>query len=959
MKFIGRIVAVTLLIGLFVNHAIFAQSIEKSFQTPPASARPYTWWHWVNGNVSKDGITRDLEAMKAVGIGGFHQFDGGLGIPQGPVEYNSPKFHELIAFAFSEAERLGLDGGFNNASGWSSTGGPWVTPENSMKMLIWSDTIVQGAKSVKIRLAFPEIKNDRYGKRKMPDKSNFYHEVVVLAFPTPQDTTLLENWKEKALYSYDAKPNKFVPSLKQTPKNAVIQLNKVINISTRMDADGNLDWVAPAGSWTILRIGYTTTGITNRPGSKNAIGLEIDKLSRKAMDIHWENLISKIIADAKGKKSLGSILIDSYEVGMQNWTDDFNEQFIKRRGYDLLPYLVCITGRVIDNTETTERVLWDLRATAAELMQENYFGYFAEKCHNQGLKFALEPYGSGNFDASTSSMIADIPMTEFWAGGNLSSGIWAWTSQVIPSGAHLSGKSIVGAESFTAINGNYSDHPYSLKSIGDEAFARGTNRYYFHTFVHQPWNDSVKPGMSFGPYGSNFHRNNTWYPKSRAWMDYIARCQYIFQKGNYQADVLVLYGDERGFNCFLEGKEPLDIPFLSDINTDLGNINSLKDLSVDSKGDIRVTYKGRLLDTRYKILYLKRADLMLPEHVAILCELADKGARIYAPKPLRSPSLKNAEEADRTLQALSNKYWESGKIHELKELDNGLKTIVPDCKLNAGFLFNRTKIGNDDYYFISNQIKEAQEVSIQFRVSGKQPEIWNPSTGAITDAANWKVLDNGTTEVQLSMDPVGSVFVVFRKPTSLRGLSTQKPSFSQVVIDGKWTVNFDTYWGPKQPVVMDSLKPWNESSNDEIKYFSGTAVYKKEFTISKSEISTNQIFLNLGQVEIFAKVKLNGKEFETLWKPPYRIDITKIIKSGGNKLEIEVTNQWLNRLIGDERFPDYDRKNLDWLINCQAPPDDSPRKTFTIVPKTKKNDKLLSAGLIGPVVIEIATNIKP
>ena len=291
-------------------------------------------------------------------------------------------------------------------------------------------------------------------------------------------------------------------------------------------------------------------------------------------------------------------------------------------------------------------------------------------------------------------------------------------------------------------------------------------------------------------------------------------------------------------------------------------------------------------------------------------------------------------------------------------MDNGIKTIVPDCKLNEGFLFNRTKIANDDYYFISNQKKEAQETSIQFRVSGKQPEIWNPITGEITDATNWKILDNGTTEVQLSMDPIGSVFVVFRKPTGLKGLSTSKPGFNQIAIDGKWTVNFDPYWGPKEPVVMDSLKAWNESSNDQIKYFSGSAVYKKEFTISKSKISKNRIFLNLGQVDIFAKVTLNGKELGTLWKPPYRIEITQAIQAGKNKLEIEVTNQWVNRLIGDERFPDYDRKNLNWLIKGQAPPASSARKVFAVVPKTKKTDKLIPAGLVGPVMVEVQTNLK-
>ncbi len=933
------------------------QSIEHSFQSPPSGARPYTWWHWVDGNVSKEGITKDLEAMKAAGIGGFHQFDGGLGIPQGPVEYNSPKFHELIAFAFSEAERLGLDGGFNNASGWSSTGGPWIKPDNSMKMLIWSDTIIEGSRSNGIKLARPMVNSNRWGGKKIPQESDFYRDVEVLAFPTPKDTAYrLSDWKEKSLYSQAAKPDKFIPSFERAPLDAIIQSDKVVNLTDRMDAQGKLNWVSPAGSWTILRIGFTSTGATNRPGSKNSMGLEVDKLSRKAMDVHWDSLIYKIIADGKGKNGLGSILIDSYEIGLQNWTDDFNDQFKKRRGYDLLPRLVCITGRILDNTETTERILWDLRTTVAELMHENYFGYFADKCHEKGLKFACEPYGSGTFDAAASSLIADIPMTEFWAGPIKIRDLWAWTSQVVPSGAHLSGKSIVGAESFTAMDGNYKDDPYSLKPQGDAAFARGTNRYYFHTFVHQPWNDEVKPGMSFGGFGGNYHRNNTWYPKSRAWMDYIARCQFIFQKGTYQADVLALYGDERGFNSFLNGNEQLDVQFISGVNTDLGGMSSIDNLSVDANGDIRVNYNGKLLDTRYKLLYLRRAGLMLPEHVAKLCELADKGAKIYAPKPLRSPSMKNAVEGDKIIRDLTKRYWDSDMIHDIKGLNEGVKAIVADCQIPDNFIFNRTRIGNDDYYFISNQTFTKQEAACRFRVSGKEPEIWNPINGEITKATRWKALDNGTTEVQLDMDQAGSVFVVFRKPTTSKGMSTPKPTFEQIALGGPWNVTFDPKWGPKNRVVLDNLIPWNESSNDEIKYFSGSAIYQKDFSISKSQISTFPIYLDLGQVEIFAKVKLNGKELGTLWKPPYRLDIRKAIAIGRNTLEIEVTNLWVNRLIGDERFPDFDRKNLGWLLNGEAPAQDAPRKTFVIRKKWKKEDKLIPSGLIGPVVIDRVIN---
>ena len=887
--------------------------------------------------------------MKAVGIGGFLQFDAGLNLPQGPVIYNSPKFHEIYQFAISEAERLGLDAGFHNTSGWSSSGGPWIKPENSMKMLIWRDTIIENTKSIDLVLKPPTFNIDRWNGKNAPKKSDFYRDIVVLAYPTPKDTSIyLENWKEKSLYAQDAKPDKFIPYLKPSNSDAIISFNTIIDISNNMDANGKINWNPPkVGNWTIVRMGYTTTGANNRPASKGAIGLEVDKLSRKAVDVHWDSLVSKIIADAKEKKALTTVTIDSYEVGMQNWTDEFASEFKKRRGYEMIPMLVCATGRIVDNTETTERVLWDFRFTIAELMHENYFGYFAEKCHEKGLKLAIEPYGSGAFDAPTTTKIADLPMTEFWDGPVRN--LWQWTSQVVSGSAHLSGKSVVGAEAFTSMTGNYKDAPYTLKSSGDLAFAKGVNRYYFHAFAHQPWNDAVKPGMSFGRFGGNYHRNNTWFPKSKAWMEYIARCQYIFQSGTYQADVLALYGDERAFNCFISQNEPIDVKCLDGINSDLGGINTLNDLSVEKNGVIRVTYKGKLLDNRYKVILLKRADLMLPEHVAKLCELADKGAKIYAPKPLRSPSLSNAVEADKLIQTLIQKYWESGKIRNPKTFNEDIKKITPDCVTPKEFVFSRTKIGNDDYYFVSNQKHENTEAKCRFRVSGKQPEIWDPTNGTITDATNWTMFEDGTTEVQLDMDPAGAVFVVFRKPTSAKGLSTPKPTFNQIAIDGKWTVTFDPKWGPKNPIELDSLQTWNQSTNEEIKYFSGSALYKNEFTISKKQMSTSPIYLDLGKVEVFAKVTLNGKELGTLWKAPYRVEISKSIKKGINLLEIEVTNLWVNRLIGDERFEDFDRKNIDWLSKGLAPSADAPRKTFLAKSIWKKEDVLVPSGLIGPV----------
>jgi len=925
-------------------------TLESGFKSPPDSSRPYTWWHWVNGNVSKEGISKDLEAMKAVGIGGFVLFDGSVGIPVGPIVYNSEEEHQLRSFAVAEADRLGLDSGFNNASGWSSTGGPWVPPEQSMKMLVWSETPRGAGDTGPVTLGIGK----RIGKKghHMIDV-DFYRDVAVLAYPTPKnDEYRLERWQNKGLYDHHSKGIHFIPDLRDAPADAVIAADSVIDLTDRMDADGNLDWVPDSGEWTVVRFGFISTGAQNKPATEGGTGLEIDKLSRKAVDLHWEAYVNKLIADGKGKPALTTICIDSYEVGMQNWTDDFPQEFSKRRGYDLVPMMVALTGRIVNDTETSERILWDLRVTVTEMMQENYFGYFAEKCHQLGLKLQLEPYGSGPFDAAATALIGDTVLTEFWQRES-DRNLWTWTAQIVPSGAHLSGNPIVGAEAFTSLRADWTAHPSYLKKWGDRAFARGINRYYFHTFAHQPFDDSVQPGMTFGPYGGSFHRNNTWFLKSRGWMDYIARCQFLMQSGSYQADVLVLYGDERGFNSFLDGREPIDMNEIPGLNFDLGGMASLNDLSVDDQGLIRVTHKGKRLDTGYQVLLLKRAELMLPERVAKLGELADQGAKIFAPKPLRSPSYSNHKKADARLSALVKKYWHSGLIQTPEAFNKAVEKLTKDCELPELVFFNHHRTGEDDFYFISNQQEDAREVTATFRVSGKQPELWNPLTGETCEASNWKALDGGRTEVRLDLPPSGSLFVVFRKPTKLKGKLAPKLRDKELMpLNDNWTVTFDPKWGPKKPVKFDKLIPWNKSADEQIKYFSGSAVYRKTFTLPKIN-NASSLKLDLGQVDVMARVKLNGKYLGLLWCPPFQVAIGKIAKPGKNSLEIEVMNLWVNRFIGDEVFP---YKNIYPQIREGQPlPIDSQRKTFEFrfggrnAKHWKQTDALRPSGLIGPV----------
>ncbi|MCM2374758.1 glycosyl hydrolase [Aporhodopirellula aestuarii] len=944
-----------LLATIFVIHLVASSSanaqtpIEVSFRNPPNSARPYTWWHWMNGHVSKAGITKDLEAMKAVGLGGYQQFDVGVGMPAGPIVYNSPKYHELVKFAFSEAKRLGLDAGFNNASGWSSSGGPWVTPEHSMKTLVWSETTVAAPidqHKRTIQLALPDLRASQQTGAK--GKANgFYRDIAVLAYPAPANATYqIKNWEDKALLVSDAKAEDFAFDRRDAPAGATIRLDSIVDLTSKMNQSGQLNWSPPDDDWIIMRVGYTSTRAMTKPASRGGIGLEIDKLSRAAADAHWDALLENVIADTEGASAFTTILIDSYEVGMQNWTDAMADEFAARRGYNITPYLVCLSGRVLEDSATTERVLWDLRKTVAELMHENYFGYFAEKCHDHGMKLAIEPYGSGSFDATITAQIADLPMTEFWQGPVRN--LWQWTNQVVPSAAHLTGRHVVGAESFTSMEGDWTAHPYTLKKDGDWAMAQGVNRYYFHTFAHQPFHDDVLPGMSMGRFGGNFHRNNTWFMKSRAWMDSIARCQFLMQTGTYQADVLALYGDERGFNNFLGRTERSDMKELPGLKFDLGGMNSLDHLSVDDVGDIRVTYDGELLDTRYKMLLLKRADLMTVKHVTTLGTLADQGAIIFAPKPQRSPSLQDHARADQEIQTLTKRYWNTGLIKAPSEFAAAAAAVVADCELPESVIFNRHRIDADDFYFIANQQDKTAEIVATFRVTGKRPELWDPMTGDVAEAPNWRLTNDGRTEVRLTLSPLESLFVVFRKPTTEKKRSTPKAKIKTLQTLNDWMISFDLKWGPKDPISVDSLQSWHESGNAYVKYYSGAATYRTSFELASIE---SDIVLDLGQVEVIANVTLNGKAIGMLWKPPFQIDVTQDAKAGSNTLEIEVTNLWVNRLIGDERFPRWEYPWPPWLIGGKPMPVDTPRKTFVVHLHWKQSDHLLPSGLLGPVTL--------
>lgn len=738
--------------------------LAAGFRNPPRSAQPHTWWHWVNGNVTKEGITADLEAMKRVGVAGAQIFNVDVGIPIGQAPMMSERWLEMIRHAAQEAKRLGIELCIHNGGGWSSSGGPWITPERSMQVLTWTEKRLQGPTEFADTLAKPEARR------------GYYSDIAVIAFKTPPADLdghpyRIPGIRGKAAFD---RADRIQPDVSPTPSGAAIDKGTITDITSKMDAAGRLAWSVPDGDWTILRIGHTTTGAMDEPSPPSGHGLECDKLSREALDLHWSGMMAAV-EKATGPlagKVLNNVLIDSYEVGSQNWTPKFHEEFQKRRGYDVLPFLPVVTGRAVESIAVSERFLWDFRRTICDLFDQNYYGYFAELCHKHGMMASTEAYGNGPFDNLTCGGAVDIPMGEFWVGGGTLE-----TCKLASSSGHTYGRNVIGAESFTADDrhARWLYDPYSIKALGDLVFTLGVNRYIFHRYAMQPW-VNLKPGMTMGPWGTNFERTQTWWDPGASWLRYVARCQYLLQSGRFVADVLVFTGEE-GPND-LPGRGGIQPAIPAGYDYDGCDAEVLNQATVT---DGRITLKNGM---SYRVLLLPESRFMTPQTLRRVADLVRAGATVVGPRPSLSPSLSSYPACDRQVSDLANEVWGGvdgqtvthhaygqGSVYTGRKLEDLLPALnmQPDMeypsKGASRLAYIHRTTGADDLYFVSNQRHQPQTVACTFRVGDRVPELWHPDTGAIEQASVYQV-ERGRTIVPLQLGPAGSVFVLFRKPAA-------------------------------------------------------------------------------------------------------------------------------------------------------------------------------------------------
>ncbi|MDB6066797.1 MAG: putative glycosylhydrolase [Pedosphaera sp.] len=822
--------------------------LQSGFLNPPDAAKPQTWWHWMNGNITKEGITADLEAMKQVGLGGATIVNVDCDIPSGPVAFMSPEWREDFKFAVQEANRLGLKLCVENCAGWSSSGGPWNNVTNAMQRLTSSEARAEGpvvfnavlpqppttlgyyrdiavfafkaplvevgtASEPALPAAKLEIKSAVYGAEGGGGSADVKDKIVAL-IKSGQKSILADNTEMggdpafgqvKQLhveFTLDGKPGDATvdegdtlvlpvnagqmaaihsfgkSSVNRTfvqPPPAIaaaggnIPREGILDLTAKLAADGRLHWDVPPGSWIILRLGYTPTGVNNHPAPREGTGLECDKLSKVALDAHWAGFMQKILDDIGplAGKSLDTSLIDSYEVGDQDWTANFREEFKKRRGYDPLPFLPAFTRRIVDNPAVTERFCWDMRRTVADLFAENYFGHFAQLCRQHGLLNAVEPY-TGPFESLQCGAPADVVMGEFWTGSQGHPSV-----KMAASIAHIYGKSIVAAESFTAAPeaGRWQNDPYALKTLGDLMYCQGLNRYVFHRYAMQPWTNHW-PGMTMGQWGFHFERTETWWQQGKSWIDYISHCEFLLQQGRAVADVAYFTGESAPVEMRV-GNPALPAGY----DYDAINADVLLHGATVKNGRITLTSGAN-----YAALILPPGDSnMTPQLLQRIRKLVRAGATVVGPRPQHSPSLADFPKCDAEVKKLADELWGKCDGAGVQENADGKGRIVwgkpltdvfasqnlkPDFEFqgvntNTRLAYVHRIAAGADIYFVSNQRRQFDSAECTFRVSGKTPEFWHPDTGMIESAPVWSA-QNGRTTVPLNLDPAGSVFVIFR-----------------------------------------------------------------------------------------------------------------------------------------------------------------------------------------------------
>jgi hypothetical protein len=966
-----------------IGESVLAEtsSLADSFRRPPQSAGVRCFWWWLNGNVTKEAITRDLREMKAKGFSGAMIFDAGGAeqrgnrqVPAGPM-FTTPAWRELFVHAVREADRLGLELSLSIQSGWN-LGGPTITPEMAAKMLTWSEIQVEGPTPFGDKMPQPKTAEGFYKDIAVlayRNKAGPVRSVPARAYPseekiTPDGVTTNEpDTPRKPIRDLAAKAASreigmsapdcrfLLTDIPATPGEEDCLAADVLDLSEHMNPNGELAWDVPEGMWTILRFGYTPSPARVSTSSAGWEGRVIDYMDAGILRQYWDAIVAPLLADIGplAGTSLKYLHTDSWECGGANWTRSLPREFEQRRGYSLLSYLPVIAGKIVESRDVSNRFLADFRKTLGDCIAENHYGTFAELAHQRGMGIHPESGGphAGPFDGLKCLGRSDIVMSEFWVPSpHRPTPPQRFFVKQASSVAHTYGKQIVGAEAFTSIGPHWNDVLWSSqKPSFDHEACSGLNLCFLHTFTCSP-KEMGLPGQEYFA-GTHINPNVTWWEMAGAFMTYLARCQHMLQQGRFVADVCHYAGDHVPNIMPLKEADPAgalpgyDYDFLSE---DILIRLTVEDGQLVSPGGMR-----------YRLLSLPDHKVMSLPALEAVARLVKAGAAVVGPKPERTASLTDYPQCDKRLARVSEELWgaapgQSGRRTVGKGQVVWGRTarqvltenqIPPDFEYQvqgeaAPLDYIHRKIKDQDVYFVCNQSDRELETECLFRMPDNSPQLWNPVTGDFESPNRFKQTA-GQMRVSIPFAPYGSWFVVLSPHSGIGTSEWQSfgPPFPRWTesqrLEGPWNVTFVSPWGDTFSTTTTQLGDWAGHSDDRIRHHSGKAIYGCDFDLSAVGQSTpNRLLLDLGRVEDvgIARVVLNDQDLGILWTKPFRVEINTAAKAGTNRLRVEVINSWRNRLIADRDLPT------------------SQARSSTNITVTE-HWKPAPSGLLGPVVI--------
>ena len=1023
------------------------EDLQHMFVHPGDSVQTSVYWYWISGNVTADGVSKDLEAMKRAGIN--RAFIGNIGLgelntPFRPVELFTDEWWNIMHTALKKASELDIEIGIFNCPGWSQAGGPWIDNSQSMRYLTSINREIDGGglrsvifthpsedfQDMKV-IAFPtpggdnnilrnspvnatgivgmpsalidgdhstEVYFDQSGKAVITiplpenftlkgisfypinrglrasvninvktddggvselgvyeiDRTNPNVEVgfdpyapIVVAVPATKGGTIeitvagaaegsglcelelsqlpvVERYPEKSLAKMFQTPlpywNEYQWRVQPDATDSIGVVNPadVIDLTSKFSGD-TLIWDAPGGKWTVMRMGMLPTGIQNGPAAPEGTGHEVDKMTDKYLQHHFDAFIGEILRriPAKDRKTFRVVVADSYEKGGQNFTDTFLQDFEERYGYAPLPFLPVYQGIVVENRDLSDRFLWDMRRLVADKLAYSHIGGMREIAHRNGLTLWLENYGHWGFPGEFLQYggQSDEVSGEFWSEGTLGD----IENRAASSCAHIYGKKKVSAESFTAGGMDFYRYPAIMKPRGDRFFSEGINNTLLHVYISQP--DDSKPGLNAW-FGNEFNRNNTWFSQMDLFTDYLKRCNMMLQQGVNVADVAYFIGEDTPkMTGITDPALPKGYQF-DYINAEV----ILTRLSVKDG-------KWILPDgTAYSVLVLPKLETMRPEVMSKLKSLVKEGGVLMGTPPSRSPSMEDYPECDQAVKSMANQLWGFNKqIYKngtrspygtgIAYSDLSLEDVFEDLGIEADFfasddapvLYNHRISDNVDIYFLTNQSDNRVRFDASFRISGRIPWLWLPADGSSRRLPEYS--DNGNiTQIPMTLEPNESVFVLFThaKKKDLRKCDKSE-NFPEPILVADldncvWHVSFCDGAGELPgPITVTSPRNLAESGNDSIRHFSGTANYTTTFNLTGKNLKSGNIYINTGKIGVMGKVYVNGQYAGGVWTAPYRVDITPYVKRGSNTLRIEAVTTWVNRLIGDSALPEEKR----------------------------------------------------